>query len=211
MKRPPSLPTTRHEADSPSLPPPLPLSSPSPPPAQAHSPPSAAGPPTTAAAAAACSTNSPSALIIKAMLGNDDDDDSDSDSLSEEGGLGGGRKGRRRKQHPTLGGKPHSSSQGPQAPAQPSLQTILRQAQPPSIRTGQFHRQQEVKMQSIRGLLLASLSINLVCGFMLATMTGTTKRREEMREGGREGREKFVACLVVDQPGVWLYVGYYDR
>jgi hypothetical protein len=133
--------------------------------------------------------------MIKAMLGNDDDDDdSDHDSLSEEGGLGGGaggRKGRRRKQHPTLGGgKSHySSSRGPSPPPQPSLQTILRQAQPPSIRTGQFHRQQEVKMQSIRGLLLASLSINLVCGFMLATMTGTVERagREEERE--KEGGE----------------------
>jgi len=34
-----------------------------------------------------------------------------------------------------------------------------------------------------RDLLLASLSINLVCGFMLATMTCTKK---EEREGGRE-------------------------
>ena len=45
-----------------------------------------------------------------------------------------------------------------------------------------------------RGLLLASLSINLVCGFMLATMTGTKK---EGREGGRGEMERSVARLVV--------------
>ena len=40
------------------------------------------------------------------------------------------------------------------------------------MRTGQYQRQQEVKMQRIRSLLLASLSINCVCGFLLAAMTG---------------------------------------
>lgn len=71
-----------------------------------------------------------------------------------------------------LGGKSSFSSHRPPMQAQPSLQTILRQAQPLSTRTGQYHRQQEVKMQSIRGLLLASLSINLVCGLIMATVTG---------------------------------------
>ncbi len=179
MTSPLSLPKTRYEADPPSLPPPLPPSPPTP--ALPHSPPSAAGP--SSSAADVCSVNSPSALIIKAML-SDDDDDNDQDCLSEEGG----RKGRRRKQNLILGGKSSVSSHRPTMQAQPSLQTILRQAQPLSTRTGQFHRQQEVKMQSIRGLLLASLSINLVCGLVMAAVTGAT-RRGEGRESSVEEKE----------------------
>ncbi len=69
----------------------------------------------------------------------------------------------------------HSSgSNGSSSNHSGSLPLVLgrRSDQPPSARTGQYHRQQEVKMQRIRSLLLASLSINCLCGFLLATMTG---------------------------------------
>lgn len=159
MVRPPSLPEPNVEDNEAPLSHPLSPSQASPPP------PSAAGSPLTND-----SMFTPSALLVKALLCDDKDDNCSQGNVSAEERMERGKnKGRRSKQHPKLGGQ---SSLGGSPSAQPSLQTILRQVQPPSTRTGQFHRQQEVKMQRIRGVLLASLSINLVCGFMSAIMTG---------------------------------------
>jgi hypothetical protein len=74
----------------------------------------------------------------------------------------------------TGGGGNATTSAGGSSSSNSTLPLVLgrRQDQPPSARTGQYHRQQEVKMQRIRSLFLASLSINCVCGFLLATMTG---------------------------------------
>lgn len=72
------------------------------------------------------------------------------------------RRGHRGHQQPiSSSSTPHESSIRTASPL-PLVVLGRRAEQPPSARTGQFHRQQEVKMQRIRSLLLASLSINLV-------------------------------------------------